>query len=379
MVFRPVASAPFGSCYAPTTLLIPARWMPWRGALLVVAAGLSASGCELVSLDGLSGEAGPGGTTYGGLPEGSTTGGDADGGNRDAGAPDSGGPGDGGAGTTDAAIGTDATDGDAAADPCDGGGILCNGTCVDPTSDPHNCNGCGNACSSGVCGSSVSESLAAMPTAWTFNGSATYNSFAPSAELTAQANGQAGTFIYDDPIVVDAFDVTFMFRMGLQGGARSDGIGFMIEQSGVTAVGELGGGLGMTGLTGYGVELDIYDNATCGDDSGDHVGVDDLTLCHPEEGTPTSLAETDVTGTVDLADAHWHAAEITLSNGAVTVSIDGAVVGAAVTLPALQVGTPYFFGFAGGTGGLLQADGGSGGYRQEVRDVVMTFPTPRCL
>jgi hypothetical protein len=40
---------------------------------------------------------------------------------------------------------------------------------------------------------------------------------------------------------------------------------------------------------------------------------------------------------------------------------------------------PYYFGFAGGTGGLVPADGGSGGYRQEVKNIVVTFPTPRCL
>ncbi|MGH7298246.1 MAG: lectin-like domain-containing protein, partial [Polyangiaceae bacterium] len=138
-------------------------------------------------------------------------------------------------------------------------------------------------------------------------------------------------------------------------------------------------GLGMTGLGGYGVELDIYDNAVCGDTSGDHVGVDDLSLCDPSEGTPTSLAETDVSATVDLADAHWHAAEITLAQGAVSVSVDGAVVESGVALPGLQVGAPYYFGFAAGTGGLVPAGGGPGGYRQEVKDVVITFPTPRCL
>jgi hypothetical protein len=262
----------------------------------------------------------------------------------------------------------------------DAGQILCDGACVDPTSDPANCNGCGNTCSTGKCGSTLSESLAAAPTGWTFNGDATYNSFAPSAELTPVANYQAGTFVYDDPIVVDAFDVTFEFRMGLQGGTRGDGIGFMIEQSGVSAVGGTGGGLGMTGLVGYGVELDLYDNAVCGDTNGDHVGVDDLTLCNTMEGTPTSLYATgDLTAMVDLGDASWHTAVITLAQGAVSASIDGASVVAPVPLPKLQSGMPYYFGFAGGTGGLVPADGGSGGYRQEVKNIVVTFPTPRCL
>ena len=58
----------------------------------------------------------------------------------------------------------------------------------------------------------------------------------------------------------------------------------------------------MTGLTGYGFELDIHDNGTCGDTSDDHVGVDALTLCSASQGTPTSLASQDITATLDLGD-----------------------------------------------------------------------------
>jgi len=265
--------------------------------------------------------------------------------------------------------------------PCgpDGGGILCGGQCVDPSNDPKNCNGCGNACPTGVCGTSVSASMATAPTSWTFNGVASFNGFAPSAELTPVGNYQAGSVVYDDPIVVDSFSVTFEFRMGLNGGTRSDGIGFMIEQDGATALGGTGAGLGMTGLSGYGVELDIYDNGVCGDSNNDHVGIDDLSICSAKEGTPTSLTTADVTGTVDLADAHFHAAEVSLKKGALSVTIDGNSVVTDVPLPNLKVGGAYYFGFAGGTGGLLAADGGTGGYRQEIRDVVITFPTPRCL
>ncbi len=269
---------------------------------------------------------------------------------------------------------------EAAQGSCEAGLLFCNGACVDPASDPGNCNGCGNTCATGTCGATITESLATAPTGWTFNGSARYNSFAPSAELTPIGNDQAGTFIYDDPIVVDAFDVTFEFRMGLQGGTRSDGMGFMIEQTGANAVGGKGGGLGMTGLPGYGVELDVHDNGVCGDANGDHVGVDDLTLCNAKQGTPTSLfASGDLSATVDLGDAVFHQAEVTLAQGSMSVSIDGTMVVQGVTLLGLQTGAQYYFGFAAGTGGLLQSDGGPGGYRQEVKNIVITFPSPRCL
>lgn len=364
---------------------------PRRTALKVLLplAGMLLAGCEAFSLDGLTGSSDSDAAAWsdtdpdaadgagmgflppqdaGSSPDAHHGGGptvDAGGGGMDSGAP--------GSGATDSG-------GTTPPEPCADGGIMCGGQCVNPTSDPGNCNGCGNVCATGVCGSSVTETLAAAPTAWTFNGNAFYNSYAPSAELTPPTNYQAGTFIYNDPIVVDAFDVVFDFRIGLQGATRSDGIGFMIEQSGATALGGNGAGLGMAGLTGFGVEFDIYDNGVCGDTNGDHVGVDDLTVCDSMNGNPTSLYATgDLTSTVDLGDGHWHTADVTLAQGAVSVAIDGNSIVSAVPWTNLQSGAPYYFGFAGGTGGLFQADGGPGGYRQEVRNVTVTFPTPRCL
>jgi hypothetical protein len=341
---------------------------PSGGVLAALAAAVGFTGCGIFSLNGLTG----GTATEAGPTEADDAGADAAG---DATPP----PSDADATTppADSAL-TDVAD--AAQSSCEAGMLFCNGGCVDPGGDPANCNGCGNTCATGVCGTSLSESLAKAPTRWTFNGSAFYNSFAPSAELTPIENYQAGTFVYDDPIVVDAFDVTFDFRMGLQGGTRGDGVGFMIEQSGVSVVGGDGAGLGMTGLMGYGAELDLYDNGVCGDTNGDHVGVDDLTLCNAMEGTPTSLfASGDLTSTVDLGDAQWHAAEVSVASGAMSVSVDGTMIAQGVALPNLQTGKSYYFGFAGGTGGLFQADGGPGGFRQEVKDIVITFPTPRCL
>jgi hypothetical protein len=118
----------------------------------------------------------------------------------------------------------------------------------------------------------------------------------------------------------------------------------------------------------------------CGDTSDDHVGVDDLTVCSPSEGNPTSLfASGDLSAVVDLADTHWHTTHVTLAQGAVSVSIDGTQMASGVVLTNLQAGAKYYFGFAGATGGLFPPGGGPGGFRQEVRNVTITFPTPRCL
>jgi hypothetical protein len=262
---------------------------------------------------------------------------------------------------------------------CTDGGIACGGRCIDPASDPSNCNGCGNVCATGLCGTSLSAPMSSLPAGWSFNGSASYNTFAPSAELTkASEFDQAGTFLYENPIVLDALNAKFEFRIGLQGGSRCDGMGFVIEQSGPTAVGAFGGGLGMAGLTGFGVELDIFNNAYCSDTSNNHVGIDDLSICPDQAGMPTSLFETDVSSVLDLGDADWHSAEITVASGAISLSIDDRPLMSGVALTGVST-APYYLGFAGATGGLLADDGGPGGYRQEVKDVVITFPTPRCL
>ncbi len=263
---------------------------------------------------------------------------------------------------------------------CTDGGIPCNGACVDPTSDPANCNGCGNACATSTCGTTIAAPMTAMPAGWAFNGTAVFDVSAPSAELTKQGVAlQAGTVLYMNPIALDTFDATFGFRIGEGGGGRSDGMGFVLEQNGPSAIGGSGSGLGMAGLTGFGVEFDIFNNGACSDTSADHVGVDELAMCSAQAGMPTSVFEADLTSVVDVGDGEWHQAEIKLDAAALSLSIDGTPTFANVQISGISPGATYYVGFSGATGNSLLADGGFFGFRQEVRDVTITFPTPRCL
>jgi hypothetical protein len=260
------------------------------------------------------------------------------------------------------------------ADPCDGGTIPCDGSCVDPTTDVDNCGGCGSSCSSGVCGTGLSADMTASPAGWDFNGSAVWDPTGPSARLTAaKTYSVAGSVVYEHPIVTDAFEASFQFRIGANGGGQYDGMGFMLQTTGPTAVGSNGGGLGMSGLIGYGVELDVYDNNQCGDSNANHVGIDSLDSCG--SGLLTSLfASPDLTGTVTLSDAEWHAAVVELTSGTLSVTVDGHAV-AGILLQGFTPGTPYYYGFAGAIGG----GSSSLGMQTEVKDVSITFPTPRCL
>jgi Bacterial lectin len=273
----------------------------------------------------------------------------------------------------DAASDAPSTDGG-----CGAGSITCDGACVS-ASDPMNCNGCGNVCPTGLCGSDVTASLATLPPLWVFNGKAVYEADAGAVRLVPPLVNSVGSFIYTHPIAVDTFTLTFDYRATVINGARADGLGFMLEQTGRLALGgSQGAGLGIAGLVGYGVEIDVYDNGTCGDQSDNHLGIDDLTVCSTQD-TPTSLFATpDLTGVLDLADGQWHAVVVTYATPLISVSLDGVPHITNVAVP-IEAGTPYYFGFGATVGGIAPEDGGPGGCTDEIRNVDVTFPTPRCL
>ena len=77
-------------------------------------------------------------------------------------------------------------------------------------------------------------------------------------------------------VVLDAFTVTFDFRLSSTGNGRADGIVFVMETGGATSFGSGYGGFGVLGLSGYAVELDIFDSSTCDGGNGNHAGVDTL-------------------------------------------------------------------------------------------------------
>jgi len=254
--------------------------------------------------------------------------------------------------------------------PCEGG-TRCGHVCVDLASDPTNCGTCGNACVTGRCGVGLTADMTSVPAGWLFNGSAAYDANAQSGVLTpTSSHSTAGTAVYAHPLAADTFDMTFDFRIGFGGGSRADGMGFMIETAGANAVGTAGAGLGMTGLGGYGVEFDVFNNAMCGDSSADHVAVDSLGPCSAFQ--PTTVGVIDLVNRVDLGDGQWHSAEVKAHGGTFTVLVDTSVVLESVVLSGFVPGSDYYFGFSG-------AVGSGGGYRSEVRKVQLSFPSPRCL
>jgi hypothetical protein len=248
--------------------------------------------------------------------------------------------------------------------------VAANGCEVDLTQDPKNCGTCAHVCGTGVCGQSVSAPMTVKATDWIWNGAAFWDNTTNTGALTPVDFNRTGTIIYKNPIIADTFDVSFDFQ--ISGGTGADGMAFMIEQDGNTAMGLGAGGLGVAGLHGFGVEIDEFANKTCGDDVFGHIAVDNLLLC----GTlPTMLSVNNTLNVngkyLNLHNGGWHSCVIHLENSAMGVQCDGGLVLAPANLPGFTSGQPYYFGFGGATGGETD--------KHEVRNVRISFPTPRCL
>jgi hypothetical protein len=260
-----------------------------------------------------------------------------------------------------------------------GAASCCSGTCVDLASNPAHCGTCNTTCSSGVCGTSLSG----WPSSpWNANGSATIGAGqfgSLTGILTTGDVDLAGTIVYARPIVVDSFTATFSFYIG--GGTSDpdagvelggDGMMFVFEADGPHAITNLGSCFGLCGLTGFGVELDTYDNEGCGDVSANHVAVDSLTQCTAGSALlPTTLLENDSLP-FTLSDGMMHTAVVKLDKGAMTVTLDGTGVVSSFSIPGFVEGKAYYFAFGAGTGGDVN-------FHEVGPDLTITFPTPRCL
>jgi hypothetical protein len=242
----------------------------------------------------------------------------------------------------------------------------------------------GTACASGLCGTNLTAFAGSETPGWNLNGSATYDTTAQVVALTQAGHMEsAGTVVYKDAVVVDDATVAFDFRADTTSG-RADGLAFFMQTDGATAVGTNGDGMGITGLHGYGVELDIYNNGSCGDADNNHAGIDSLTSCGaqptPIETSPNlNDGSAPDHGIGDIGDGQWRTVVVTLSAGVMSVSVTDPTSGMPIAVPNLQsvalpgyvAGTAYYLGFAAGTGGLAA--------QQEIRNVQITFPSTVCL
>ncbi len=131
-------------------------------------------------------------------------------------------------------------------------------------------------------------------------------------QLTSSAGNQNGTVWYGNMInLVEDFDITFKMYLGNQDVNGADGICFVLQNIGTSAIGVSGGGMGYQSFTtSLGIEFDTWQNTDSSDPTYDHIAIEKNGVVNhaaPESiGGPVQMDANDV-NTEDNTD---HVVEI---------------------------------------------------------------------
>jgi len=185
------------------------------------------------------------------------------------------------------------------------------------------------------------------------NGSAKLNG--SRLRLTDGGGTEAGSGFYTTPLNIQSFTTDFSFQLT---NPNADGIAFVIQNVGTTALGPSGGGLGYGPDTPGGsggipssvaVKFDLYNNDGEGTNS---------TGLYTNGASPTIPATT-LGGNVNLHSGDVFNVHITYSGTTLTMTITDATTPAdtfttswTVNIPSSVGANTAYAGFAGGTGGL---------------------------
>ncbi len=186
----------------------------------------------------------------------------------------------------------------------------------------------------------------------TFNGSTGLDD--TRLQLTSGLANQAGTAWFNTPQNIQNFTSDFTFQLS---NPAADGITFTIQNTGLTALGPAGGGLGYgpdspTGAAGIGksvaVKFDLYSNDGEGADS---------TGLYTNGASPT-VPSTDMTSSaINLHSGDEFSVHLVYNGTTLTMTItDGVTAGTfttswTVNIPSIVGGNSAYVGFTGGTGG----------------------------
>jgi autotransporter-associated beta strand protein len=205
----------------------------------------------------------------------------------------------------------------------------------------------------------IVQSNFSSTTGLTLNSAATTNSTVSGegtvVRLVAGGNNDRGSVFTSAPVSVGSgFSTTFNFRISSPGGISdgtgvgADGLAFVLQRIGATALGGTGEGIGYSGLSpSVAVEFDTWLNGH--DPNSNHVGVN-------TNGNLTSLTTTAVTPNFDNG-ARWTAwIDYNGTTLEVRASTDGlrpttALLSQTVNLATTLGGTTAYLGFTAATGG----------------------------
>jgi hypothetical protein len=187
---------------------------------------------------------------------------------------------------------------------------------------------------------------------FTLNGSAAAASTVDGnvLRLTPNSGNQAGSAYLTQPIPLtpgSSFASSFCFRIGPAAGA--DGLAFVVQSQGATALGSIGGGIGYQGVSpSVAVQFDSYPDVV----PEDHLGID---LNGALDSGANAAAGFDLDSNTLLCawvDYLGGTLEVRIANS--TTRPAAATLSTAVDVPG-TVGQSAFFGFSAATGGEIDA------------------------
>ncbi|HUE43826.1 MAG TPA: chitobiase/beta-hexosaminidase C-terminal domain-containing protein [Candidatus Sulfotelmatobacter sp.] len=187
----------------------------------------------------------------------------------------------------------------------------------------------------------------------TFNGSTTLDD--TRLQLTSGATNQAGSAWFNTPQNIQNFTNDFTFQLS---NPSADGMTFTIQNTGLTALGPAGGGLGYGpsdpgGATGIGksiaIKFDLYDNDGEGNNS---------TGLYTNGASPTVPATNLTPSNINLHSGDEFSVHMVYNGTTLSMTITDGVTGAifttswTVNISSIVGGNTAYLGFTGGTGGL---------------------------
>jgi hypothetical protein len=196
---------------------------------------------------------------------------------------------------------------------------------------------------------SINFSSGFSPTGMQLNGSSTLSGSALQLTDGTTVN-EAGSAFWTTPVNVVGFTTDFTFLLNTNG----DGITFVIQNAGLTAVGKSGGGLGFATIgSSTALKFDLFSNNGEGNNS---TGV-------YNKGASPEVPATTIGGGVNLHSGDIMHAHITYSGATLTLTITDTVVPAdtfttswTVSIPTEVGANTAYVGFTGSTGSVAAVE-----------------------
>lgn len=132
-------------------------------------------------------------------------------------------------------------------------------------------------------------------------------------QLTPMLSNMNGTVWYADQINLNQpFDLQFTMNFGFLDNNGADGICFVLQTVGTSAIGQSGGGMGYQNFgTSLGIEFDTYQNGNFGDPTYDHIAIEkNGDINHNSSGNIAGPVQASATS-INIEDGQDHDVRIT--------------------------------------------------------------------